>query len=82
VSLVLGLCELLAAKVIEARPLRIPYALFKFESGSYQFVGANEVEKSSDDTVELLHKTILVNIKCIQPQDEEVRWNIVAYEVR
>jgi len=64
------------------RPLRIPYALFCRESGSYQCVGENHVDASSEDTVELLHGGIHAHIRAIPPYNEETGHEIIVYEVR
>jgi len=64
------------------RPLRIPYALFYRESGSYKYVSQNHVEASSEDTVGFLHEVVRTHIEAIPPYDGETRHKIIVYEVR
>lgn len=67
--------------IAATRPLRIPYALFYRESGSYKCVGQKDVAASSEDTVGILHEVIHMHIRAIPPYNGETGHEVIVYEV-
>lgn len=61
--------------------IRVQYALFQCESGSYHFVTHDALDASSKQTIEFLRQAIQMRITRIPPYNTTTGYDIEVYEV-